>query len=137
MFTTEKREKIVEAMREPAEPFNFPFLARRAIDYVMFKIDATSAQKEKVWGTVTTTETRVDKLIKEQRTISDRILFEWTVHRPDTNKVRKDVNLASDSVVRAVLVVLDDAVALSKEFRPEQREFVNDRLVRMKTCPTP
>lgn len=136
MFTTEQREKIVEAMREPAEPFTFPFLARRAIDYVLFKIDATDAQKSSVWDTVKRTEKRVDKLIKEQRTISDRILAEWTKHKPDKDLVRKDVNLASDSVVRVALVVLDDAVALSKEFRPEQREFVNDRLIRMKTCPT-
>jgi len=137
MFTTEQREKLVNAMKQPAETFKFPFLARRAIDYVLFKIDATAAQKTNVWSTVRTTEKRVDKLIIEQRTISDRILAEWTKHQPNKDQVRKDVNLASDSVVRVAVVVLDDAVALSKEFRPEQREFVNDRLVRMKTCPTP
>lgn len=134
IFTTEQRQKIVDAMREPHEPFSTPFLARRAIDYVLFKIDADKDQKAAVQAMIGTTEKRVNAMMTEQRTLSDRILGQWVAHKPEIEEVRKDVNRSSDGIVKFALVMIDDALVLRTKFRPEQQTFVNDRVRRMKVC---
>lgn len=134
IFTTEQRQKIVDAMREPQEPFSTPFLARRAIDYVLFKIDADKDQKAAVNAMIVTTEKRVNQMLTEQRTLSDRILAQWVVHKPEIENVRQDVNSSSDGIVKFALVMIDDALVLRTTFRPEQQTFVNDRMRRMKVC---
>lgn len=136
MFTTEQRQKIKDAMHEPFEPFETPFLARRAIDYVLLKIDADAPQKKKVWQMVETTESRANIMLKAQHSNTGAILTEWVKHKPEVSEIKGRVNKASDSIVDFAKVTTKDAISLSKEFKPEQRAFINDRMRRMKVCPT-
>lgn len=135
LFTTPQRQKIVDALSEPPEKFSTPFLARRAIDYVMFKIDADDAQKKAVDDAVSRTENKINVLILEQEEHKKTILGQWTAKDPDLSNARKAVQTSSDEVTQFVHQLVDQAARLATRFRPEQRTFVNDRLTRMKTCP--
>lgn len=136
LFTTPQRQKIVDALSEPPEKFSTPFLASRAIDYVMFKIDADDTQKSAVATAISQTETKINALIVDQEKIKKTILTEWTNKEPELGVARKAVQSSSDDVTRFVHGLIDESVTLATKFRPEQRVFVNDRLTRMKTCPT-
>lgn len=135
LFTTAQRERIAAAMLEPPEPFETPFLAKRAIDYVMFKVDADDAQKAAVDGAVQKTEVKINVMLKKQHGVKTDILKHWVEREADQTATRQLVQSSSDDVTRFVHDLVDQSVSLASKFRPDQRAFVDDRLTRMKTCP--
>ena len=135
LFTTEQRGKIAKAMSEPPDPFSTPFLANRAIDYVMFKIDADEAQKSAVQASLKRTEKQINVMLKEQHKTKVKLLDTWTAKTPDLPVARKIVQKSSDDVTAFVHGLVDESATLAQQFRPEQKTFVFDRLNRMKTCP--
>lgn len=136
LFTTEQRTKITDAMSEPPKPFSTPFLARRAIDYVMFKIDADDAQKSAVETSISQTEKKINVMIKAQQKTKLTLLGEWTSKAPRIDLARTTVQKSSDDVTNFVHDLIDESARLSQLFKPEQKAFVFDRLERMKTCST-
>lgn len=135
LFTTEQRQQISDSMSEPPDPFSTPFLARRAIDYTMFKIDADDEQKSAVEKSLSKTEAKINVLLKAQHKTKMSLLANWTQRTPDLPSAKTTVQKSSDAVTGFVHGLIDESTTLAQKFRPEQREFVNDRLVRMKTCP--
>lgn len=135
LFTTEQRQQISDGMSEPPDPFSIPFLARRAIDYTMFKIDADDSQKSAVEKSLSSTESKINVLLKAQHKTKMSLLANWTQRTPDLPGAKTTVQKSSDAVTGFVHGLIDESATLAQRFRPEQREFVNDRLVRMKTCP--
>lgn len=135
LFTTEQRQQISNGMAEPPDPFSTPFLARRAIDYTMFKIDADDAQKSAVEKSLTSTESKINVMLKAQYKTKMSLLANWTKKDPNLATAKTTVQQSSDDVTGFVHGLIDETAVLAQKFRPEQRAFVNDRLVRMKTCP--
>ncbi len=136
LFTTEQRQLISDGMSEPPDPFSTPFLARRAIDYTMFKIDADDEQKSAVAKSLSSTESKINVMLKAQHKTKMALLANWTQRNPDLPTAKAIVQKSSDDVTGFVHGLIDETTTLAQRFRPQQREFVNDRLVRMKTCPT-
>lgn len=130
-----QRAAVAAEIEDAEGSFPSDFMIDRGVDYVLYKLDATTPQEVRIIEIKDAMMARFKTLQTRQGRERELLLDQWRSATPEEAAIHASIDRASAQMTAFGQRALDAYLRVLAALRPEQRAWLDGRVEAMKTCP--